>query len=52
VKRDQASLDRYKQNIEERVNAAAPDRIPATVVLRELRALGIRADIASSRVIS
>ncbi|MGH7905005.1 MAG: IS21 family transposase, partial [Candidatus Binataceae bacterium] len=33
-------LNRYKQYIEERVRAAAPDWIPATMLLRELRALG------------
>jgi transposase len=35
-----SKLDRYKQNIEERVKAAVPDRIPATVLLRQLRAFG------------
>jgi len=35
-----SKLDSYKQYIDERVKAAAPDWIPATVLLRELRALG------------
>ena len=35
-----SKLDPYKRYIDERVNAAAPDWIPATVLLRELRALG------------
>jgi len=35
-----SKLDPYKHYIEERVKAAAPDWIPATVLLRELRALG------------
>jgi transposase len=35
-----SKLDQYKQYIGERVKAAAPDWIPATVLLRELRALG------------
>ena len=33
-------LDCYKQYLAERVTAAAPDWIPATVLLRELKALG------------
>ena len=33
-------LDSYKQYLAERVKAAAPDWIPATVLLRELKALG------------
>src|SRR5271154_6176716 len=33
-------LDAFKRYIAERVKAAAPDWIPATVLLRELRALG------------
>jgi transposase len=33
-------LDPYKQYIQERVKAAAPDWIPGTVLLRELKALG------------
>jgi transposase len=33
-------LDPYKHYIQERVKAAAPDWIPATVLLRELKALG------------
>src|ERR1700746_3557923 len=33
-------LDPYRQYIKERVKAAAPDWIPATVLLRELKALG------------
>ena len=36
-----SKLDPYKQYIDERVKAAAPDWIPATVLLRELRALGL-----------
>ena len=35
-----SKLDPYKHYIEERVKAAAPDWIPATVLLRELRGLG------------
>ena len=35
-----SKLDDYKQYIAERVRAAAPGWIPATVLLRELRALG------------
>jgi transposase len=35
-------LDAYKQYLESRVKAAAPEWIPATVLLRELRALGYR----------
>ena len=35
-----SKLDDYKQYIAERVRAAAPEWIPATVLLRELRALG------------
>ena len=35
-----SKLDSYKQYIDRRVKAAAPDWIPATVLLRELRALG------------
>jgi len=35
-------LDAYKHYIDERVKAAAPDSIPATVLLREVRALGYR----------
>jgi transposase len=35
-----SKLDHYKQYIAERVKAAAPEWIPATVLLRELRALG------------
>jgi len=33
-------LDDYKHYVDERVRAAAPEWIPATVLLRELRALG------------
>jgi hypothetical protein len=33
-------LDAYKHYLAERVKAAAPDWIPATVLLRELKALG------------
>jgi len=35
-----SKLDPFKRYLEERVKAAAPDWIPATVLLRELRALG------------
>jgi transposase len=35
-----SKLDPFKGYLEERVKAAAPDWIPATVLLRELRALG------------
>jgi transposase len=35
-----SKLDPYKHYIDERVTAAAPDWIPATVLLREVRALG------------
>jgi transposase len=35
-----SKLDPYKQYIDERVKAAAPDWIPATVLLREVRVLG------------
>ena len=35
-----SKLDRYKQYLAERVRAAAPEWIPATVLLRELKALG------------
>jgi transposase len=35
-----SKLDDYKQYVAERVRAAAPEWIPATVLLRELRALG------------
>ncbi len=35
-----SKLDPYKHYVDERVKAAAPDWIPATVLLRELRALG------------
>ncbi len=35
-----SKLDRYKQYLAERVKAAAPEWIPATVLLRELKALG------------
>jgi transposase len=34
-----SKLDPHKQYIDKRVKAAAPDRIPATVLLRELKAL-------------
>ena len=40
VKTRPSKLDDYKQYIAERVKAAAPEWIPATVLLRELRALG------------
>jgi len=39
-------LDRYRQYIAERVKAAAPEWIPATVLLRELRALGYSGGIS------
>jgi transposase len=35
-----SKLDAFKRYLDERVKAAAPDWIPATVLLRELRALG------------
>jgi transposase len=35
-----SKLEPYKQYLQERVKAAAPDWIPATVLLRELKALG------------
>ncbi len=35
-----SKLDPYKHYVDERVKAAAPDWIPATVLLRELRGLG------------
>src|SRR5271167_2564567 len=35
-----SKLDPYKRYLDERVKAAAPDWIPATVLLRELRAPG------------
>ncbi len=35
-----SKLDSYKQYLDERVKAAAPDWIPATVLLREIRAFG------------
>src|ERR1700751_4786687 len=35
-----SKLDSYTQYIDRRVKAAAPNWIPATVLLRELRALG------------
>jgi transposase len=39
-RRGVCKLDPYKRYIDERVKAAAPDWIPATVLLREMRALG------------
>lgn len=39
-------LDQYKQYIAERVKAAAPEWIPATVLLRELRSLGYAGGIS------
>jgi transposase len=42
-----SKLDPYKLYIDERVKAAAPDWIPATVLLRELRALGYPGGSAS-----
>jgi transposase len=41
-----SKLDDYKQYIAERVKAAAPEWIPATVLLRELRALGYAGGIS------
>jgi len=41
-----SKLDEYKQYIAERVKAAAPARIPATVLLRELRVLGYGSGIS------
>ena len=41
-----SKLDHYKQYIAERVRAAAPEWIPATVLLRELRALGYAGGIS------
>lgn len=41
-----SKLDQYKQYIAERVKAAAPEWIPATVLLRELRALGYAGGIS------
>src|SRR5512135_1926665 len=41
-----SELDQYKQYIAERVRAAAPEWIPATVLLRELRALGYSGGIS------
>jgi len=35
-----SKLDPYKQHLDERVKAATPDWIAATVLLREIRALG------------
>jgi transposase len=37
-----SKLDPYKNYVDERVKHAAPDWIPATVLLRELKALGYR----------
>jgi transposase len=41
-----SKLDDYKQYIAERVRAAVPEWIPATVLLRELRSLGYAGDIS------
>ncbi len=41
-----SKLDAYKHYLDERVKAAAPDWIPATVLLRELRALGYAGGIS------
>src|ERR1700685_1351335 len=38
--------DHYKQYVAERVRAAAPEWIPATVLLRELRAVGYAGGIS------
>jgi hypothetical protein len=38
-----AKLDGFKDYIVARLNAAAPDRIPSTVLFREVKALGYRA---------
>jgi len=45
-----SKLDPYKHYIDERVEEAAPDWIPATVLLRELRRSAMRVDTASSRI--
>jgi transposase len=42
-----SKLDHHKQYIAERVRAAAPEWIPATVLLRELRALGYPGGIST-----
>jgi transposase len=42
-----SKLDPYKHYIDERVKAAAPDWIPATVLLRKLRVLGYQGATAS-----
>ena len=41
-----SKLDPYKHHIADRVEAAAPDWIPATVLLRELKALGYAGGIS------
>jgi transposase len=41
-----SKLDPYKHYIAERVKAAAPEWIPATVLLRELRARGYPGEIS------
>ncbi len=41
-----SKLDQYKQYIAERVKSAAPEWIPATVLLRELKALGYAGGIS------
>jgi hypothetical protein len=45
-KRGRASSEPYKHYLAERVKAAAPEWIPATVLLRELRALGYQGGIS------
>ena len=40
-----SKLDPFKQYVAERLRAAAPNRIPATVLLVELRARGVRGGI-------
>src|SRR5260370_39948254 len=42
-------LDHYKQYIAERVRAGAPEWVPETVLLRELRALGHRGGLSIRR---
>jgi transposase len=45
-------LDDYKQYIAERVRAAAPEWIPATVLLRELRGVGYPGGVSILRITS
>ena len=47
-----SKLDDYKQYIAERVRAAALEWIPATVLLRELRALGYPGGVSILQVTS